>query len=330
MPLKEVRDPNLWDAFVEELGGGPYLYWAWREAVEKAYGHKALYLAAFEGNTPSGLLPLVVFKTPLKRYLISLPFCDYGGILARDEKSFALLFEEAFKLAGRKKLEIRFPESPEFMEPFPPAGKVRLILELPESKEILWKQLKSKVRSQVRRPRKEGAEALVGGLEFLPAFYKIYRETMHYLGSPAHDFKWFKILLLAFKERARVVLVHLKETPLAGAILLFSRDTATVPWAASLRAYKRISPNMLLYWTMLALAADKGLKYFDFGRSSPGSGTYRFKKQWGVYEKPLYWFGRTVSEKPSRKRELLAKGWQKMPAPLAHWLGPQLRRFISL
>ncbi len=330
MRIKKIENPSFWDEVVETFGAGPYLYWAWKTAIEKVYRHQGIYLIAQKGDEPLGLLPLVKFKTPFKTSWVSLPFCDYGGIWSKDKESFLHLFSEAQRLAQGKPLEIRFSQKPPYIKGPEGAGKVRLLLELPGNSEKLWKQLKSKVRSQVRRPQKDGAKALVGGLELLPAFYKIYQENMHYLGSPAHSIQWFKVLLSSFGERARVVLVHLKQTPLAAAILLFARDTATVPWASSLRAYKKISPNMLLYWTMLALAADQGLKYFDFGRSSPGSGTYRFKKQWGAYETPLYWYGRSPSGKISKKREILAKGWQKTPKPLANWLGPFLRRYISL
>jgi hypothetical protein len=31
------------------------------------------------------------------------------------------------------------------------------------------------------------------------------------------------------------------------------------------------------------------LQRFDFGRSSPHSGTYNFKKQWGALEESLHW-----------------------------------------
>lgn len=38
---------------------------------------------------------------------------------------------------------------------------------------------------------------------------------------------------------------------------------------------------MLIHWTFLARAADHGFSRFDFGRSSVGEGTYKFKEQWG-------------------------------------------------
>ena len=67
------------------------------------------------------------------------------------------------------------------------------------------------------------------------------------------------------------------------------RDMLEIPWAASLRTHNRYSPNMLLYWSVLAFACEKGYRNFDFGRSTPGEGTYRFKEQWGARPVQLYW-----------------------------------------
>ena len=57
-----------------------------------------------------------------------------------------------------------------------------------------------------------------------------------------------------------------------------------VPWASSLREYFSLCPNNLLYWEMIRWGCKNGYQRFDFGRSSPDSGTYRFKKQWGAKE----------------------------------------------
>ena len=331
MQLKEISRQEEWDELAASLGAGPYLFWAWRVAVERAYGHRPLYLAAFRGKTPEAILPLFKFKTPRGSRMVSLPFCDYGGILATNEEAFLFIWEKARELArAHGGLELRFPERPPYLSNEKGSeAKVRLLLPLPDRAETLWKQLKAKVRSQVRRPQKEGAEAVTGGQELLPAFYRIYQENMHYLGSPPHSLAWFKAVLSSYGEMARVVLVHLKGEPLAGGILLLTEEEAANPWASSRRSFKKISPNMLLYWQMLALATERGLLRFDFGRSSPGSGTYRFKRQWGAEEKPLFWYGREEGG-PSRGRALAARIWPKIPLSWANFIGPRLRRYISL
>jgi hypothetical protein len=42
-------------------------------------------------------------------------------------------------------------------------------------------------------------------------------------------------------------------------------------------------------WSMLEGAAARGCTTFDFGRSTPNEGTYKFKEQWGASPVPLYW-----------------------------------------
>jgi FemAB-related protein (PEP-CTERM system-associated) len=79
---------------------------------------------------------------------------------------------------------------------------------------------------------------------------------------------------------------------------------------------------------------------FDFGRSSVGSGTYRFKKQWGAQPFPLtwqYWMANGQHHalrpeddfsRPGPKRALLEMIWKRFPLHLANWLGPRLRQHI--
>jgi hypothetical protein len=94
---------------------------------------------------------------------------------------------------------------------------------------------------------------------------------------------------------------------------------------------------MLLYWAMLEYACDNGFTYFDFGRSSPGEGTYKFKEQWGAKPTPLHWhyismdgqpLDTTISEKSSF--ELAAHVWKKLPIPVTRAIGPRVRKYIGL
>jgi hypothetical protein len=47
---------------------------------------------------------------------------------------------------------------------------------------------------------------------------------------------------------------------------------------------------MFLYWSALKFACENGYRFFDFGRCTPGKGTYRFKEQWGAKPMQLYWY----------------------------------------
>ena len=78
------------------------------------------------------------------------------------------------------------------------------------------------------------------------------------------------------------------KTPVAAGFLAGFKERLEIPWASSVKAFNKWSPNMLLYWTCLEFACAQGYRTFDFGRSTVGEGTYRFKEQWGAKPHPLY------------------------------------------
>jgi FemAB-related protein (PEP-CTERM system-associated) len=349
MAVKKVRritpdDYSVWDQYVlSNPDGGPYLFCAWKQAVEQAYGHRTYYLASFAGPAVNGVLPLVLIKHPLGRgRLVSLPFCDYGGLLADSETISTHLLKHATELAIelRSDLEIRNPRSCSALEVrddfYPGTDKCRMLLKLPESADLLMSGFKSKLRSQIRKPSKEGLRAVLGYTDLLSDFYTVFCRNMRDLGSPVHSRKWIDAVVQAFGSQARVSVVYKDDIPIGGGIVLTSRDTVTIPWASTLRTYNRWSPNMLLYWTFLADAADNGFRFFDFGRSTPGEGTYAFKKQWGAEPAPLFWYKhKTTSSRTGTRHtgfSLQSTGatlWQKLPLVAANFMGPGLRKYID-
>ena len=83
---------------------------------------------------------------------------------------------------------------------------------------------------------------------------------------------------------------------------------------------------------MLAHACDGNLDTFDFGRSSPGAGTFNFKRQWEAQPTPLYWYYLTIAgERVDPMAESLSfEKWKHLPVWLTRLIGPHIRRHISL
>ena len=136
---------------------------------------------------------------------------------------------------------------------------------------------------------------------------------------------------------AKLIIVYRYTQPVACSLIVGFKDTLENPWASSLREYSRLSPNMFLYWTMLEYACNNGFKYFDFGRSSPDEGTYKFKEQWGATPNPLHWHYISVNGKPLDKEtsekskfDKAIQYWQKLPVSLTNVLGPIIRKHIGL
>jgi len=210
-----------------------------------------------------------------------------------------------------------------------------MILPLPGSSEQLWRSFKSKLRSQVRKAEKNDLRFRWGKLEDLPDFYRVFSRNMHVLGSPVHSKAWIKEVLVNYGENGRMGLVFNGDQLVGCGIIIFTNHTVSIPWASTLREYNRLSPNMMLYWNFLKYSADNEKRVFDFGRSTFNEGTYRFKKQWGAEPEPLFWYrlSRRKTEEGSsqgRARNRLERIWQKMPLGIVNYIGPKVRKYISL
>lgn len=335
--------------------GTLYHLYPWKTVIEKTYGHKSYYLAAVNADSAgpdhlTGILPLIHLNHFIfGNHLISMPFCDMGGILADNEETEKALLERAIKLGKTLKIdtiELRHTHVQSYVAPSNfsnsmryalKTDKVRMLLELPGSSDTLMQSFKSKLRSQIQKSIKCGLESKIGGLELLDAFYSVFLINMRDLGSPVHSKKLMQTVLEQFNERSRIVIVHKNNTPYAASIISGFKHTLENPWSSSLRKFSQLSPNMLLYWAMLEYACDNGYQYFDFGRSTPGEGTYRFKLQWGARPEPFHWQvialnGKPIDEKISEKSRfnMAIQCWQKLPVTVTGILGPMIRKHIGL
>lgn len=345
MPVRSatLADAGAWDDFVcNRPEASPYHRFRWPAAVECAYGHRRHCLLAESNGRITGVLPLVLLKPPMGRALLcSLPFCDVGGSLANDGSAHEELLRSAIGLAAQlgATLHIRRRAEAAALDERSYNGKVSMLLPLPSTAESLFSTLKSKVRSQVRKAAQNGLTFRWGrGQTELADFYRVFAANMRDLGSPVHSMAWFEAVFEAYGTDATIGVVSHCELAVGAGIVLTSGRSAAIPWASTLADYNHLSPNMLLYWSLLKHVIDqRGCAVFDFGRSTFGEGTYRFKKQWGAMPVPLEWFDYSgsgevgvVGGNAGGARSLAASVWRRLPLPAANFLGPRLRKFIPL
>ena len=354
-------EEQAWDAYVRNHPKSTLCHLSgWRRVIENTYGHRTYYLLA-EGDRSNGepgltgVLPLVHIKSIFfGNSLVSMPFLNYGGLLADDEEAERLLLQEAIRLGrefGVKNIDLRHIDPVSWLDvkesdpsEGPPAfspgiRKVRMVLALPESSAKLFESFKSKLRSQIRKPQKEGLSAFIGGSELLDDFYHVFLINMRDLGSPVHSKKLFENILKEFGDDVKLGIVKHHESATAAGLIFCFRDLVEIIWASSLREYNHLSPNMLLYWSLLEHVTDAGYRYFDFGRSTPDERTYKFKEQWGAKPTPLYWYSISPNGTPvdqgkyGEGDQVRQKGemiWRKTPLCLANLIGPIIRKQIPL
>lgn len=331
----------------------------WTETIQDSYGHSVYRLTAEKGNEFAALDLVHMNHWLFGNSLVSMPFSDTGGFTGRSEELEPNLLRNAMSIAVNSNIpviELRMDRvlpwlSQDFLctsgiKKIDGQGspwlslkthKVRMVLELPKSPELLMAGFKSKLRSQIKKPIKEGMIKKIGKRELIEDFYSVFTSNMRDLGSPVHAKKLFVKILKHFQERADLIIVYKSKRPVAGAMVVGNDKILSNPWASSLKEYRSFSPNMLLYWEMMKYAIERGYKQFDFGRSTPGEGTHTFKEQWGSKEEKLYWYRIFLKGNPSDDTQdeqssfsTMIKIWQMMPVGLTTLLGPSIRKSINL
>lgn len=330
---------NEWDQCVRSQPHWTHFHlYGWRSVLERVFKHECIYLEARDSTGALvGILPLVrVRSVVFGHYLVSMPFLNYGGPLGTDAAVRALCVE-SIKLAARDNVRLLELRSRQELATDLTAShrKITVLLDLPSSEDALWKKLPAKVRSQVRRPQKEGIEVRVG-LDQLEPFYSVFAAHMRDLGTPTQSLAFFSAIAEAFPSDVRFACAYLGDQPIACGCGFLWGSEFEITWASALRAHKQLAANMLVYWALMQRAIADGARVFNFGRCTPGSGTHRFKQQWGTRDEMLWWYQRSgfpnsVAETPSPDQghyALATQIWRRLPLAMTTRLGPSIVRYI--
>ena len=326
-----------WDNFARAHAGYTHFHrLRWRALMTKVFGHECVYLAARdERGTLAGVLPLVrVRSLVFGHYLVSMPFLNYGGPLG-SEAGIAALVDESVALAKAEKVKLLELRSrvPLRIPLDASHRKITVVLDLPRVADALFRRFDGKLRNQIRRPQKEGATVQFGPGQVAP-FFKVFARHMRDLGTPVQPRRFFEEIASQFPDDSLFACAYIKGEPVAAGCGFRFGDEFEMSWASSLRSYNREAPNMLLYWACMERAISEGVTRFNFGRCTPGTGTHRFKMQWGGREECLWWYRLAASDDittPSPNDRAFRWGpriWRRLPTSVATTLGPSIVRYI--
>jgi FemAB-related protein (PEP-CTERM system-associated) len=335
-----AADPREWDGFVRGADARARTHchlWGWKAVIEQVLGHDCVYLAARDdAGTLAGVLPLVRVASRLfGSYLVSMPFLNSGGPLG-DDAAVRALGDHAAALARAGNIELLELRSRRALplDLTPSHRKITVIRDLAAGRpDLVWTDLRAKLRSQIRRPLKAGIEVRFGADQLAP-FFAVFSQHMRDLGTPTLPRRLFAALVREFPDDVVFGCAYHGGRPVAAGCGFSWDGEFEMTWAASLAAANALAPNMLLYWRFMERAAQQGATTFNFGRCTPGSGTHRFKQQWGTRDVPLWWYQRAAGTRtatPSPDDPRLSWGprmWKRLPLRLANLLGPRLVRLI--
>lgn len=356
LDLRDAKSCKQWDEYLSHHGAPGYnCQTSYLRAIVAGFNHRnlSIMLADNNGNIV-GVCPIILTKSLLFGcYATSLPFFNYGGIIADNPDLERKLLDEGIKIARasgassfqlrestvRESWQQRYPSLQRFTH------KVHMRLDVPaigapigEGNGKQRAKLKSQAHLAVRKAEDQNTtvETKFGHLELLNDFYRVFSQHMRDLGTPVYSKKWFKTMLQTFGKNSSLVVVYFNKRPAAVAFLIKHGTYMNIPWASALKCYSAISINTHMYWNIIKHAQDSGVTCLDFGRSTEGEGTYRFKRQWGAVPYPCHWYNKPLSTEgkvdnlspTNPKFSLAIKVWQRLPVWLTKIIGPSIVKSI--
>jgi FemAB-related protein (PEP-CTERM system-associated) len=328
-----------WDRFVLSRPDGSFFQLTgWMRALQKTFGYKPLYIYAERDGKIAGILPLFQASNwVIGKVLYSVPFGVYAGICAEDAGVFSALLEHVKALAVEENvdfLELRSRKS----DPLPGFHQnplyVTFTTELLPNHEANLKKLPRDTRYMIRKAEKAGLLPR-HGMEQLREFYDLFAANMQRHGTPMFPLRWFENLQAEFGDKMDLLMIRNGDTPVAGVISFFFRDTVLPYYAGAGPDAPRLAANNLLYWDLMKFAVDAGYRVFDFGRSKQETGSFAFKTQWNMTLEPLDYQIFLVKRKTAPnfspvnpKFERATRLWSRMPLWLAKQAGPRVVRWF--
>jgi FemAB-related protein (PEP-CTERM system-associated) len=335
----ETGDDARWDEFVSARANGTFFQLSgWKRVIEKTFGFESCYFYTERGGRITAIAPLFrISNWVLGRCLLSVPFGVYAGICAEEEESRQRLLKHVMDLAHSEQvdyLELRNRKEESLPGFHPNTLYVTFTTALSPDAEANLKRLPKDTRYMIRKAQKGGLRAQHGWdqlKDFLPLFY----ENLQRHGTPPFPEALFHHLAEEFPQHLDLMMVYSEARPVCGVVSFFFRDTILPYYAGASEDAQRLAGNNLMYWELMRYATQKGIRYFDFGRSKRGTGSYAFKTQWNMTEEPLHYGVHLVRRKTvpnfspvNPKFERATRVWQKLPTWLTRAIGPHVVRWF--
>ena len=335
-----------WDSYVKQHQQGSFFHLSgWQQVISKSFHHDCYFLYAELDGHIVGVLPLVEVKSKLFGHaLISTPFCVYGGAIADTPALTRQLEQEACLLAEKLSvdyLELRYQEKQDSTLLLKQAHST-FGCELPEDKGQILPAIKKKQRAVIRHALKNDLSfSLESGKQNLADFYQLLSTSYRNLGTPIFSKHYFENLVTVFGNDVDIAVIKSKienkDEQLSSAVMNFYFNEQVLPYYGGGNDNARgLKSADYMYYQVMCSASEKGCRWYDFGRSKNDSGPYKYKKNWGMEPKPLYYYYHLVNatELPNLspnnpKYKLFIGLWQKLPLKVSQIVGPFLSKFLG-
>ncbi|MBI9097309.1 MAG: GNAT family N-acetyltransferase [Spirochaetaceae bacterium] len=341
----------LWDNYVSaQKESSLYHYSYWINVISETYLYKPMCIIAENSRKKilGGIVLSIISNKLTKKKIVSMPLSDYCNILSDKKDVISRLIEYVLDYADRNRftfVEIRtrnqslirgipaFKESPIIFK--------NHILPLESPLEQIYMNFhKNYIKRNIVKAEKSSLVIRqISGEEDMKVFYRLHVMTRKKHGLPPQPFLFFRnIRSNLLVENCFSGLIAFDEgRPAAAIILAEYKDTLYYLYGGSDPHLLTKRPNHLLLWTAIKTAHYKGLKKFDFGRTSPeNKGLLDFKRRWGTEENDIIHYQYTKNPKKQslitrkiRTNQFTFKILRRLPAFVLRAFGFIIYRYIK-
>lgn len=340
--LKDADEVSRLDAWIMAHEQGlPFHRPNWLLAIEEATGQRAHCLIAERAGDIAAILPFHLVHSPLfGRALVSSAFAVGGGIVSNSATATQRLAAEICGLAERwscPTVELRGGSMPGrcWIEKRDSHANFLKPLQADSEAELL--AIPRKQRAEVRKGLENGLAVVTGRTERdLDWHYRVYAESVRNLGTPVYPKGLMAAVLQRFGEDADILTVLHEGQPVASVFSLYHKGIVMPYWGGGVWDARRLRANDVMYYALMDHARNRRCTHFDFGRSKTDSGAYHFKKNWGFEPEPMAYAIHTADGQEPRdinpnspKYRAQIALWQKLPLPVANYLGPWIAKGLG-
>jgi len=289
--------------------------------LSSSFDYKMDILLIRKKGLLEGFMPISIIRNKV----VSIPHFSYGGYLGLKELKSSqtkLILRSLNRKYGKNYFIRDFIQLSKYYS----ENKVACFLKLEDDSESQFSRFSSKLRSQIRKAKKNGLTVSTSVLE---DFFPVYVNNMHRLGSPHLPKFFFNEIITKYRNgEIEVFAVKKNEMVIGASIVVSFNNFIEVCWAGTYKEYNYLAPNMLLYWSMIKYSINNNIKTFSFGRSTKNSGPLRFKKQWGSEEVQLVWNYSKSKRFKIENFKVLSFIWRNLPRSVIEILGPLITKYI--
>jgi hypothetical protein len=298
MNLTVLTEPDKeWDEFVSSHSHLIFHTSLWWKVLKEGYGCEMRYLVAEEGGEWFLALPGMMVGNRFFRVFYSL--IPYGGFIGdiKHQPEFLNLLNQWIKDEKVQRIQIVDPaiKGREELPGFDFRESYRHVLKLEgKSPEEIYGNYPDTLKRNIKHALKSNLKVeTIKTKEEVEQFYQLYLSSMKRKAAlvkyPLELFH--KINELLVPDFADILFVRHQDRPIAGIVMIYSKETAHYFHGGSDSRYLNLRPNDLLFHRAIQIAQEKGKSYFDFlGSDKKFKSLIQFKDKWGTKREELFNF----------------------------------------